>query len=177
MGELFFFSFFLNSAEYLEHRGARRARPLKQLAFADLTRTTRQRQWLYFDSRREPIPKTKVRLHCYRRGGGRVCAGGATAAGKNKSCLPNHPPVSVLANNDHCPANMQPLEMISGHKSLAFHFKPPPHHCPPAGGQEFQGWVGHRTRLKLVVHWSIVRRRCVLLGHFGHFGWHVEILI
>lgn len=33
--------------------------------------------------------------------------------------------VTVLANNDHCPADTWPLEIISGHKSLPFHFKAP----------------------------------------------------
>lgn len=62
--------------------------------------------------------KTEVRLHCrwkrIERGGG----GKVNHAGPKSS-----PPASVLANNDHCPADTRPLEMISGHKSLAFHFK------------------------------------------------------
>jgi len=33
--------------------------------------------------------------------------------------------VTMLANNDHCPADTRPLEIISGHKSLPFHFKSP----------------------------------------------------
>lgn len=111
--------------------------------------------------------KTEVRLHC------RWRVGGIQGGGKV-----NHPPWSVLANNDHCPADTRPLEMISGHKSLAFHFKLSIPVVPrwarrgtrssPLGDPEF----GDQREIESspFVHWFIVPGQCILSRDLENWG-------
>lgn len=74
--------------------------------------------------------------------------------------------VTVLANNDHCPADTRPLEIISGHKSLPFHFKAPLPRRPAAsfhGKREtHEGGEGGRGEREDVTHAAMMRSAGVI---------------